>query len=193
MSRVGVPEELSPTGYASVVELVGSPHSSSRTWALAEAVRSALTTMGIVSGHNHEVLELSQIVGVSFTAQPIAASVPHADPFTTVRRARLLIVASPAYKGTYTGLLKVFLDQLPRDALAGTVAIPVVLAASRIHEQTASEALSALLRELGASVPAVALTANAAKTSLTAAAIAWARHYATAVAESLNQRSSTAA
>jgi FMN reductase len=40
----------------------------------------------------------------------------------------LLIVASPIYKATYTGVLKVLLDRIPMEGLAGRVAIPVMVA-----------------------------------------------------------------
>ena len=38
-----------------------------------------------------------------------------------------MIVASPTYKATYTGLLKLFLDRIAGGALAGVTAVPVML------------------------------------------------------------------
>jgi FMN reductase len=171
---------------AGTVELIGSPHPSSRTRALAGAVHAALASAGVAAHDNHAVLELSEIVGFTFTAQPVAASTPHIDPFAVLCQARLLIVASPVYKGTYTGLLKLFLDQLPRNALAGAIAIPVVVAASPLHQQPASEALTALLRELGAAVPVAPVTA-AASTSSRSTVAAWANQYATAIDDALTR------
>ena len=40
-----------------------------------------------------------------------------AQAIESVRQANVLIVASPTFKATYTGLLKVFLDQFPPDGL----------------------------------------------------------------------------
>ena len=55
------------------------------------------------------------------------------DPTVTglveqVGAADLVVVASPTYKATYTGLLKLFLDRFPADGLRG-VAVPLMLGA----------------------------------------------------------------
>ena len=39
----------------------------------------------------------------------------------------LLVVASPTYKAAYTGLLKAYFDRFGSGALAGVVAIPLML------------------------------------------------------------------
>jgi NAD(P)H-dependent FMN reductase len=41
-----------------------------------------------------------------------------ADAVAAVRSVDLLVIASPRFKATYTGLLKLFLDQVPRGASA---------------------------------------------------------------------------
>ena len=41
-----------------------------------------------------------------------------------VREATAVVVASPTYKASYTGLLKLFLDQIPTGGLAGVVGLP---------------------------------------------------------------------
>jgi FMN reductase len=135
-----------------VVVLVGNPKPGSRTRLLAEAAARALGEPSPL------VLELAEIVGVTFGPEP-AFGRGEGDPFGSVRSARLLIVATPTYKGTYTGLLKIFLDQFGPGALAGVVAVPVTVAASDAHLRAASAALRDLLVELGASVPAPALAA----------------------------------
>jgi len=65
----------------------------------------------------------------------------------------LVIVASPTYKATYTGLLKLFLDRYGNNGLAGTVAVPVMTGAAPIHALAPEVSLRPLLVELGASVP----------------------------------------
>ncbi len=70
-----------------------------------------------------------------------------------VAQAELLLVASPTYKGTYTGLLKVFLDRLPHRALDRAVALPLMLMGVPDHAPAVDAHLRPLLVELGAEVP----------------------------------------
>jgi FMN reductase len=69
-----------------------------------------------------------------------------------LREADLLVVATPTYKGSYTGILKVLLDQLPANALAGKRAVPVVTAGIAPQAAAAESLLRQLLVELGADV-----------------------------------------
>ncbi|WP_250035377.1 NADPH-dependent FMN reductase [Paractinoplanes maris] len=76
-----------------------------------------------------------------------------------VQDAAVLIVATPTYRGTFSGALKVLLDQLPANALAGVLAVPVVTAEVQSQADTAEAFLARLLRELGADVVDFGLTA----------------------------------
>lgn len=67
--------------------------------------------------------------------------------------ADVLIVATPTYKASYTGLVKVFLDLIPGKGLAGTVVVPVTVAAAPTHRSLADLQLRPVLTELGATVP----------------------------------------
>jgi len=69
----------------------------------------------------------------------------------------VLVVASPTYHGTYTGLLKLFLDQIPYKGLAGRVGVPLMVGAGPGHALAAELYLRQVLRELGAVTPAPAL------------------------------------
>lgn len=145
-----------------VVELIGNPRAGSRTRTVADAAVRALGAR--LPLDPPRVLELAEVVHVSFGPEPVRGSAgpegraDAGDPFGTVRSAGLLVVATPTYKATYTGLLKVFLDQFEGGALAGVVAVPVAVAAAPHHLAPVATALTALLRELGASVPVPALT-----------------------------------
>jgi FMN reductase len=65
----------------------------------------------------------------------------------------VLVVASPTYKATYTGLLKAFVDRFPPNALAGKVAIPIMMGAAPIHQLAVDCHLVPLLLEIGATCP----------------------------------------
>src|SRR5689334_365601 len=113
----------------SVVELIGNPRTGWRTRALADAAVDALSGAGVAL-EGRTVLELGQIVGITFGPEPAGTPAPVADPFEVVRGARLPVVATPTDKATYTGLLKVFLDRFGHRELAGVVALPVAIAAA---------------------------------------------------------------
>lgn len=75
----------------------------------------------------------------------------------TVRGLDLVVFASPTFKASYTGLLKVFLDRFPSNALDGLVAVPLMLGAGPGHALAPEVFLRPVLAELGASIPAKAL------------------------------------
>ena len=66
-------------------------------------------------------------------------------------------MASPTYKATYTGLLKLFFDRYGNRALEGRLAVPVMTGASPVHALAPEAHLRPLLVELGAALPTRAL------------------------------------
>ena len=75
-----------------------------------------------------------------------------ADLVRQVGAADLVVVASPTYKATYTGLLKLFLDRFATDGLSG-VAVPFMLGAGPAHALAPELTLRPVLTEIGGSVP----------------------------------------
>jgi FMN reductase len=74
-----------------------------------------------------------------------------------VRGSSVAIFASPTFKATYTGLLKLFLDQFPSNGLGGLVAVPLMLGAGPAHALAPELLLKPVLVELGAICPTKAL------------------------------------
>lgn len=70
-----------------------------------------------------------------------------------VGAADLVVVASPTYKGTYTGLLKLFLDRFAGGTGLRGLAVPLLLGAAPHHQLAAELTLRPVLTELGATVP----------------------------------------
>jgi|SRR5579859_5379144 len=77
-----------------------------------------------------------------------------AEALRQVRECDVGVFASPTYKGSYTGLLKLFLDLVPTDGLNGMLAFPVMLGAAMGHAMAPDLLLKPILVELGASCPA---------------------------------------
>jgi len=168
-----------------VVNLVGSPNARSRSRALAVAVVDELLAAGALAGVDRQMVDLAEIAGVTFTEEPAVGCAPVDDPVGRVCAAQLLIVATPTYKGAYSGLLKTFLDQLHRDApLSGVVAAGIITAHSAQHHQATAHALTALLHELGATVATPHLLVLD-QDDLAAAAAQWATLHGPALSHAL--------
>lgn len=67
-----------------------------------------------------------------------------------VERADLLVIGTPIYKAAYSGLLKVFLDLLPPDALRDKLVLPLATGGSPAHFLALDYALKPVLSALGA-------------------------------------------
>ena len=74
-----------------------------------------------------------------------------------VRAADVLVVASPTYKATYTGVLKLFLDLFPAGGLDGVTAFPLMLGAGPGHALAPELSLKPVLVGLGALCPSPGL------------------------------------
>lgn len=130
---------------ASILIVTGSPSDRSRTSALAEHVGDEL----VAEGHDVTVLRLRDLPAGALlgadTADPeIAAAVRQ------VIAADALIVATPIYKASYSGLLKVFLDLLPQSALQGKVVLPLATGGTVAHLLAIDYSLRPVLVSLGA-------------------------------------------
>jgi len=130
------------------VVVVGNPKVASRTRQAGELVAERLT--GEPPDAVIEVAELGPaLLGWGDPAVEAAKQV--------VRDAGLVVFATPTYKATYTGLLKLFLDQFAAGELHGTTAIPLMLGAGSQHALAGEHTLKPVLSEIGCSCPTPAL------------------------------------
>src|SRR5882757_8224670 len=128
--------------------VVGNPKAKSRTRDAGILVATKLT--GAEPDIVLDVIDLGAGL-LGFGDPAVAAAVQ------SIQQAKVVIFASPTYKATYTGLLKLFLDQFPTDGLAGVTAFPVMLGAGPAHAMAPDLLLKPVLVELGATCPAVGL------------------------------------
>ena len=131
------------------VTLIGNPKPESRTATVAlAATRAVIAAAGVEA--QHQTVDLSALACRLLLPQASAAI---EDAVEGVLAADVLLVASPVYKGTYTGLLKVFLDRLGYRALSTVIALPVLVMKHPEHALAVEVHLRPLLVELGATVP----------------------------------------
>ncbi|MGH3743831.1 MAG: NAD(P)H-dependent oxidoreductase [Mycobacteriales bacterium] len=128
--------------------VVGNPKPRSRTYQAAVLFATRL------AGHEPDLVVDIAGLGAGVLDPDDAAA---RSAVSAVLGLDVLVVASPTYKATYTGLLKVFLDRFPAGALDALVTVPLMLGAGPGHALAAEVHLKPVLAELGASTPTRAL------------------------------------
>jgi FMN reductase len=148
-----------------VLSVVGNPKPRSRTRQVAEAVAERVTRRLTAIGpsgtgpENGNDLVTTEVVEVSeLGAGLLGWGDPGVKAATTAMAATdVLIVATPTYKATYTGLLKLLLDQVGAGELGGVPTIPIQVAAAPQHALAVEVHLRPVLVEIGASLPTAGL------------------------------------
>ena len=130
---------------AQVLTISGSPSAASRTAGVAQHIAAQLA--------RHD-LEVDQVQVRDLPAEDLlwarSDSPAIQRALAQVARARAVVVASPVYKASYSGILKAFLDLLPSAGLAGKVALPILTGGTTAHQLALDYALRPLLSTLGA-------------------------------------------
>lgn len=133
----------------STLVVVGNPKPASRTAHAAALLAEALT--GKAPDHVVDVVNLGPDL-LAWEAPQVMEAV------RLVSGAELIVVASPTFKASYTGLLKLFLDQFATtEGMLGVVAVPLMLGAGPAHAMAPDLLLKPVLAELGATCPAPGL------------------------------------
>jgi FMN reductase len=141
---VSEPRADVPATAGAVAVVVGNPRPASRTLAAATYVAHEL------AGREPDLVVDLAALG--------PAVLDWSDPDVSllvdrVGRAGLVVVASPTYKGAYTGLLKLFLDRFAGGTGLTGVAVPLLLGGSAAHALAPELTLRPVLTEIGATVP----------------------------------------
>jgi FMN reductase len=67
-----------------------------------------------------------------------------------VEKSEIVVILTPIYKASYTGILKTYLDLLPQKALEGKIIVPLAVGGSAFHLLAIEYALKPVLSVLGA-------------------------------------------
>lgn len=109
----------------------GSPRLHSRTAALTDAVAQAIVERISIERRDiplslfgHEILSGLTRDRISAAGEDVCRVVQHAD---------LLIVASPVYRASYTGILKHLFDLVDKDVMRGRSAVLVATGGTPLH------------------------------------------------------------
>jgi FMN reductase len=137
------------SGIDTVGIVVGNPKPRSRTREVAEAVAAAAAAAVGLDDAERFVIDLAEFGPLLFDS----SSTRVRSAVERIAACPLVVVASPTYKASYTGILKLFLDQFATGSLAGVVAFPVMLGGAWLHALAPEVFLKPVLVELGATCP----------------------------------------
>lgn len=129
--------------------VVGNPKPRSRTLDVARRVANAVADVAGLDDPDPLVVDLADLGPAlfDFSNADVRAAVD------AVSACSVLVVASPTYKASYTGLLKSFLDWFGTTGLAGVTTVPVMVGAGATHALAVEVHLRAVLVEIGATLP----------------------------------------
>jgi FMN reductase len=130
---------------AHVVLVSGSPTSPSKSSFLLQKVQQHLEGKGITCVN---------IWVRAFPAEDLIQGKWDSPAFNAakqeIEQARGVVVATPVYKASYSGVLKTFLDILPQTAFRGKTLLPIMSGGSPGHLLAIDYALKPVLAALGA-------------------------------------------
>ena len=116
---------------AKIVGISGSLSQPSRTKALVEEITASASRQLHAPAEVIDIAEIAVTLGSTVSYGNFPAEL--AEIYKKVQEADLLVIASPVYKASYTGLLKHFFDLLDPKALVGKVAILAATGGSDQH------------------------------------------------------------
>lgn len=130
---------------ATILSVSGSPSASSRTCRLLRHLDQRLIAQG------HQVIPLDvrtipaeALLGADFRHPAIV------EATELFARADGVVIGTPIYKASYSGVLKVLLDLLPQYALTGKTVLPLATGGSAGHILAIDYALRPVLNSMGA-------------------------------------------
>jgi len=124
----------------------GSPSPTSKSRSLLERARHQLEG----AGFDTTLADLHTLPAVALLGRQGDDRV--AELIHQVLGSRIVVASSPVYRATYSGLLKVFFDLLPQDALEGKIGVPILTGGSQAHLLALDYGLRPLLASVGAAV-----------------------------------------
>ena len=144
----------SPPPDSSVVVIDGNPQPGSRTATVGRLLGERLAGLAGIDADRVEVIAVSSLGSglLGWGDESVARAKQ------LVLGATLVVVATPTYKATYTGLLKLFLDQFAAGELVDVRAVvPLMTGAAPGHSLAVDVHLRPVLVEIGARIPTAGL------------------------------------
>ena len=116
---------------AKIFGISGGITQPSRTKALVESIVIKASHKFHSQGDVVDVAQIAHVLGSTISFDSFAP--PLADAYEKLNQADLIVIATPIYKASYTGLLKHFFDLVDPKQIAGKVAILAATGGSDQH------------------------------------------------------------
>jgi FMN reductase len=134
-----------------VVGISGSPAARSKSRTLLERALAALAERGART----TLTDLATLPADALLGRRRSSDVD--DALARVAEATIIVASTPVYRATYTGLLKVFFDLFPVNALVNKTAIAIATGGSPAHQLVIDHGLRPLFASVGAVIAPTAV------------------------------------
>lgn len=129
----------------SILIINGANNDTSRVNGVASYIKDALAKRQIaIDEINVHTLPAEVLIHADYTSEAIHAA------NAKVAAADTIIVLTPVYKASYSGILKTYLDLIPQKGLVGKTVVPIAVGGSHHHLLVIDYALKPVLAAIGA-------------------------------------------
>lgn len=128
-----------------VLTIAGSPSTTSRSSSVLEFSRIILEENGVNTSHlSVKDIPPEDLVFANFESEAVKMAQ------SMIEQAQAIIIGTPVYKASYTGVLKALLDLMPQYALSGKTILPIATGGTITHLLSIDYAMKPLFSILGA-------------------------------------------
>jgi FMN reductase len=128
-----------------VLAISSSPSPTSKTAKVADYVLQRISEPTLMTRHIRlRDMDPEALISAKSSHVSVARTV------TAIEQADGVVITTPIFKASYSGLLKIFLDLLPQFALAGKAVLPVATGGSVAHLLALDYSLRPVLQSMGA-------------------------------------------
>lgn len=129
----------------SILLLSGSPSLASKSVRILRHIGNRLDALG----YEHSLLQVRELPAQALLHADFGNPDLQAAKFK-IARAQAIVIGTPIYKASFSGVLKTFLDILPQDGLEGKLILPLATGGSQSHMLALDYGLRPVLSALGA-------------------------------------------
>lgn len=141
-----------------MVKINGSPTKQSKTGILLDAIEDAIVRLIPMESHTISLSDVGHEIMCGLTRPDISAG--GKALLQLAEQADVLVIGTPVYRASYTGLLKHYFDLIDRDIMRGRKAVVCATGANLMHSLVIEHQLRPLMGFFSIQTPATAIYAT---------------------------------